>query len=192
MQRRCVDDAIIFHRLLQCCSTHGVGGDRHPHCSEKVGHVWTNLLCTKCRNQTASPLCQRTQGGQGDQGECCHAYPLPQATGTPLDPNETVFIHITVYVRLCFYVIRSFLPSVSGRLRHAHYKPPSLGSSSDPGIDPDPRLGFSFWWSKSEPGIRGWHNPSTVAAIRPQSLPLKFISVKFCESFLLLICDVFT
>ena len=39
-----------------------------------------------------------------------------------------------------------------------HYKPPSLGSGSDPGIDPDPRLGF--WWSTSKPRIQGWHNPS--------------------------------
>ena len=39
---------------------------------------------------------------------------------TPMDPHETVFI-VMYYMRLCFYVLRAFLPSLPGRCRHTDH-----------------------------------------------------------------------
>ena len=60
----------------------------------------------------------RLLGARGDQGGM-HAAMHPPTSETPMDPNEAVYL--AFYVRLCFYVIRAFLPSLPGGRRHADH-----------------------------------------------------------------------
>ena len=113
LQRRCVDDAIIFHRLVQCCSTRGAGGDRHPHCSEKVGHVWANLLSAVIKSHL-SALPAHPRRAERDQGECCHAHPLPQ--GPPWTLMKPFLYILCAIMFLC----DSFLPSFASRAAPSH------------------------------------------------------------------------
>ena len=63
---------------------------------------------------------------------------------TPMDPHETV-LTVLYYMRLCFYVLRAFLPSLPARCRNADLKlklppvgPGAVGTRLEP--PPAPRL----------------------------------------------------